>query len=578
MGTKELGWSTAKFSAVRFLALVLSVSSVAVAPPARAANAVDAKKTRDKVVEYNKQALLSYEAKDFETAKSLLTKAIKESKQAGLDDDKMTARTYLHLGAVYWVGFQDRAQALQNFSLAKKIRPDIQLTPSLETPELKSVFDLVTADGETAPPPAPVKPAPPKPAPVRPQPRAAAAIPVESTGDGDDEPALPATMSAPLMCGVPDAVPPGKDMSIRCALRPGINARVVQLHYRVPGEEAYQVAQMKKTPGGWWMGLLPGHVVKAGTLQVYFDARDGADRELASNGHVDSPSIIAVRKKGSGDGRGGDGDDPMKRIRDEQRDQAYEAGLHRRRKGAVWVGVGFGSGFGYAPAGKLEWRKISVSAVTAPVGMYHLLPEIGGLVTENFALAAQGIIEVIRQDQLKNESQPSSITGEPATLGWALLGRAIFLTDLSGGNLQFSFAGEVGGGYIRIPVAPLRSSNSISSDNGPIADPNGTIYKTDTRLIGTVLAGVSAGFTYHLSRHFALALDGRVLMGGLDFGAMIEGWVSAQIAFGGRAGPAQTVEEGEGEGEGSDNETAPSSDSSSDSSSESSSDSSSDGE
>ena len=553
MGTKELGWSTAKFSAVRFLALALSVSTAAVALPARVANAADAKKTRDKVVEYNQQALVSYEAKDFETAKSLLSKALKEAKQAGLDDDKMTARTYLHLGAVYWTGFQDQAQAQQNFSLAKKIRPDIQLTPSVETPELKAAFDSASAEAESAPSPAPSKPTSPRTA--RPQERAAA-IPVESTGEVDDEPALPATMSAPLMCGVPEAVPPDKDMSIRCALRPRINAKVVQLHYRVPGEEAYQVTPMKKTPRGWWVGTLPAHIMKAGTLQLYFDARDGADKELASNGQVDSPSIIAVRQKGSGDGRGGDEDDPMKRIRDEQRDQAYEAGLHRRRQGAVWFGLGFGSGFGYAPAGKLEWRKIQVSAVTAPVGSYHLLPEIGYLWSESLALALQGIIEPIRQDQLQGDSGPP-FDGAPATLGWALLGRALFLTDLAGGNLQFSFGGDVGGGYLRIPVAPL--AGKTNSDGS--YDPNTTIYKTDTRLIGTVLAGVSAGFMYHISRHFALALDGRVLMGVPSFGAMLEGWASAQLAFGGKAGPTQPVEEGEGEGEegpGPGNEPAPS--------------------
>jgi hypothetical protein len=66
---------------------------------------------------------------------------------------------------------------------------------------------------------------------------------------------------------------------------------------------------------------------------------------------------------------------------------------------------------------------------------------------------------------------------------------------------------------------------------------------------------------YHISRHFALALDGRVLMGVPSFGAMLEGWASAQLAFGGKAGPTQPVEEGEGEGEegpGPGNEPAPS--------------------
>ena len=153
MGTKEQGRSAARLGAVRFLALALSVSTVALALTAHTAHAADARKTRDKIVDLNKQALLSYEAKDFETAKDLLTKALKEAKQAGLDDDKMTARTYLHLGAVYWVGFQDQAAALQNFTLAKKIRPDIQLTPSIETADLKSVFDLAVVEPEPTPPP-----------------------------------------------------------------------------------------------------------------------------------------------------------------------------------------------------------------------------------------------------------------------------------------------------------------------------------------------------------------------------------------------------------------------------------------
>lgn len=555
MGTKVFGWSAPKLDAVRFLALALSVSAATLAVPARVAHAADAKKARDKIVDYNKQALASYDAKDFETAKDLLTKALKEAKQAGLDDDKMTARTYIHLGAVYWTGYQDQATALQNFSTAKKIRPDIQLTPSIETPDLKSVFDLASGESETAPPPAA--------APGRSAGRSAkqtrVAAPVAG-GEGDDEPDLPSKMSAPLMCSVPEVVPPGKELSIRCALRPGINAKTVQLHYRSPGVEAYQVAQMRKTPRGWWLGSLPGEAMKAGSLQVYFDARDGGDKELAANGHIDSPSIIEVRK-GASVGGGGDEDDPMRRIRNEQRDAAYEAGLHRRREGAFWVGVGFGSGFGYAPAGKLEYRKsLQVSAVTAPVGMFHVLPEVGYLWTESFAVSLQGIIEPIRQDQLANAAQPADLTGQPATTGWALLGRGIYYTDLVGGNLQFQFSGDAGWGFVRIPVAPLKGKlvdNPDDPGGAQIPDPKGTIYKTDTRLVGNALLGGSAGFTYHFARWFAMALDARVLLGVPNFGAMIEGWASVQIGFGGKTGPTQPKsetdeEDGPGPGPGND--------------------------
>ena len=553
MGTKELGWSAARFSAVRFLALALSVSTVALALPARTAHAVDQKKARDKIVDFNKQALLSYEAKDFETAKELLTKALREVKQAGLEDDKMTARTYLHLGAVYWVGFQDQSVALQNFALAKKIRPDIQLTPSIETADLKSVFDLAVAEPEPAP--VPVKPV----TPVRPQapPRPTSPSP-RLTGDGSGEPDLPSSMSAPLMCAVPDVVPPGKEMSIRCALKPGLNAKVVQLHHRAPGVEAYQVLAMRKTAKGWYIASLPGHVMKAGTLQVYFDARDASDNEIASNGQVDSPSVIEIRKKSAGRrGGGGDEDDPMRHIRDQQRDEAYEAGLHRRREGAFWFGLGAGAGWGFAPAGKLEWESnIQVSAITTSTGLFHLLPEFGLMLSDSFALAAQARWEFFPQQQATYKDPNTGTivqastkrSGAPTTQAFAGFLRAIWYTDLSdSGNFQFSFSGDLGGGFIRFPVKPI-AKTTRNSDGDTVLDENNTIAKTDTRPIGPFLLGGSGGFIYHISRHFALALDARVVFGMPMFGAVLEGGFSAQLAFGGTKGPTPTDEEGEGEG------------------------------
>jgi hypothetical protein len=104
-------------------------------------NVIDQRAERGKIVDLNKQALLSYEGGDFTTARDSLRKAIDVAEHAGLMDDKMVARTLLHLGAVYWVGFHDKDLATRNFTRAKLIRPDIELTPSLATPDLKSVFD-----------------------------------------------------------------------------------------------------------------------------------------------------------------------------------------------------------------------------------------------------------------------------------------------------------------------------------------------------------------------------------------------------------------------------------------------------
>jgi len=538
MGTKESGWSSSLVFRARFLALALSVSSLAVLASAGTAYAVDQKKSRDKIVDFNKQALLSYEAKDFEAAKELLTKALKEAKQAGLDDDKMTARTYLHLGAVYFAGYQDQAVAIQNFTLAKKIRPDIQLTPSIETPEMKAAFDQATVEAEpTSPPPEP------EPRPSRPQPVTRTSTPELG---GGSEPDLPSSMNGPLMCSTPDEAPPAKELSIRCAVKPGVNAKAVQLHYRALGAEAFQVLPMRRTAKGWYLATIPAHVMKGQSIQVYYDARDARDNEVASNGQIDSPTVIEIRKKGTGGIAGGQESegDPLEAIKRQQKLERYEAGLHRRREGALWIGLGAGSGWGFAPAGHLEWEKdIQVSAITTAAGFIQTVIDGGYMISDNFSAGLQFRLEYIQQQQAADTSR----SGAPTTWAPAFLLRPTYFVDLtSDGNFQASLSAYAGYGYVRLPVKPVKKETTNS--NGDIVpDEKNTIAKTDTRPIGPVLFGAGLGLTYHLSRHFSIALDAQLLTGLADFGVAAQAAGQLQIAFGGKAGPAPEGEEEEGE-------------------------------
>lgn len=550
MGTKELGWSGSWVLRARFLSLALSVSSLVVLISAGTAYAVDQKKARDKIVDLNKQALLSYEAKDFEAAKELLTKALKEAKQSGLEDDKMTARTYLHLGAVYFSGYQDQATALQNFTLAKKIRPDIQLTPSIETPELKAAFDQATADAEPTPPTAPEPTRASRPLPAA-RPSAASEL------DGAAEPELPTSMSAPLMCSTPEEAQPGKELSIRCAVKPGVNAKSVELHYRAPGAESYQALPMHRSAKGWYLATIPGHVMKGASLQVYYDARDGSDNELATNGQIDSPSVIEIRKRGGGGGGAKEADiDPLERIKKQQRLEEYESGLHRRREGAVWFGLGGGLGWGYAPAGNLEWEKdIKVSAITTTAGLFQAVVDAGYMWSDNFSLGVQLRIEYIRQDQVTTTGR----SGAPTVYAPALFLRPMWFFDItSGGNFQLSLSANAGGGYVRFPVKPVVRYHVVNNETA--VDPSQTIAKTDTRPVGVVLLGPGAGLVYHMSRHFGIALDARLLTGFPNFGVALEGNVSLQIAFGGKSGPASEGEEEE-EGDAGNNDAPTPSDS-----------------
>jgi hypothetical protein len=358
-------------------------------------------------------------------------------------------------------------------------------------------------------------------------------------------------------------------MTIRCALKPGLRAtKGVQIHYRAPGVEAYQGLGMRKTAKGWYIVTLPSSVMKAGTLQVYFDARDAGDNELATNGQIDSPSVIEVRKKGSGKSGGGGDDDPMKGIRDQAKADKYESGLHRRREGAMWFGLGGGMGWGFAPAGNLEWEtKIKVSAMTNLVGLFHIVPEVGYMWGEDFAIAGQLRLEFIQQEQAtyldpntrgqNNRPElllPNPYPGGPSKMGAAGFLRAIWYTDLSSsGNFRLSYSGDIGGGFIRLPVKPTKKYDNVTLDaDGNIKpfDRTGIVFLTDTRPIGPFLVGASAGLVWNLSRHFAFALEARFVTGLPNWGAVVEGALSAQLAFGGVKGPAVSEEDGEGEGEG----------------------------
>src|SRR4051794_6772050 len=122
------------------LALAALVAAAPVAARAQDPSAVQ------KMIDLNRQALTAFGAKDFEGAKSALMDAVVLGKEAGLTNDKMMARTYLHLGVVYVDGLKDRPKGLRYLALALRIRPDIPMTPSLASPTVTAAFDEARKD------------------------------------------------------------------------------------------------------------------------------------------------------------------------------------------------------------------------------------------------------------------------------------------------------------------------------------------------------------------------------------------------------------------------------------------------
>jgi len=215
-------------------------------------------------------------------------------------------------------------------------------------------------------------------------------------------------------------------------------------------------------------------------------------------------------------------------------------GAGRRRAGAVWLGMGGGVGWGYVPAGKLEWEKRpEVPAQTGMAGLLHLLPELGFMWSDDFAIAVQARIEFIRQQRATYLDpntgelvQANFFTGTPDSTAYAGLLRAIWYHDLSkSGKLRLSLSGDIGGGVVRFPVAPIVVLTG-TADGGAQVDPLNSIVMTDTRPMGVFLFGGSVGLLWHLTRQLAVALDGRVLSGLPASGVVFEGQVSAQAALG----------------------------------------------
>ena len=107
----------------------------------------------EKIVALNKSALTAFAAHDNDKAKDQLMEAVVLGKENGLGMHASMARTYLHLGVVFVDGFKDAEKGQRYFTMAQKVRPDIDLTPSLATPTVKAAFEAARAQSGAKPEP-----------------------------------------------------------------------------------------------------------------------------------------------------------------------------------------------------------------------------------------------------------------------------------------------------------------------------------------------------------------------------------------------------------------------------------------
>jgi hypothetical protein len=455
----------------------------------------------DKVVQWNKKAMDDIDLADFDGAKKELLDAVSFGSKNGLESHPVMARTYIHLGALYVLGFKDKAKGQEYFGKALELQSDIKLDKNLrENKDLQKVFSsAVSAAGGTSHKSAPKAEAAAAPAPE-------GAGEGQAQGEDDNDPDLPANIVA-LDCPAKDETQPGQAVTLRCAAAPSLKIGGVAMFYKGAGMDAYEEVDMEKNAKGWWVAEVPKKRVGGKSIQFYFEGRDASGKPVVSNGRSESPLIMLVNSGG-----------PVERtVRHEDEDpltfgkgdnEGWGIGVLDTDYGnrRFWFGISVGSGGGFA-SGHLEARKTLKVSGFSFAGLGHLAPELGVMFTPNVSLAVQGRLQYIYQNELSGK-----VAGRGAL---SAIGKLSFYTAQSRNRLFFTIEGGGGEGF-RFAY--------IKSD--PSKQPN----LNDTVHAGNYVAGAGAGFLHEFGPHFMWVFEVNVLGGFPDFGLVAD--VSTGFHFG----------------------------------------------
>jgi hypothetical protein len=88
----------------------------------------------------NRRAIAAYEQLEASRAMRLLAEGLRLCQRAGLERGELAALTHLNMGIVLAGGFKQRGLAIQQFRRARSIRPDIEPSGSVVSPEITAAF------------------------------------------------------------------------------------------------------------------------------------------------------------------------------------------------------------------------------------------------------------------------------------------------------------------------------------------------------------------------------------------------------------------------------------------------------
>jgi hypothetical protein len=335
--------------------------------------------------------------------------------------------------------------------------------------------------------------------------------------------ATPAAVSSqPLECQNPAESPPGTSIEFRCKADRKARISRVSVYYRRPGREEFSQLPAKGGKDGWYVATVPASEVVGSLLHYYIEARDAKDREVATIGRVDSPNLVIIRNPASAeDERSGwtgaevkAEENPLETMR-RDREQAAPRSERQRKPLSFWVGLGVGSGYGWHPERRLEFRQdLKVRDGVHASGLMHFSPEIGFQITQGLAIAVQG-----RHQYIPGAGSAEGNMGAPA--GGANAGLLRLLYQLGRGNFQVVFSAMAGAGEGFRLVVPAQKVSGTEMG----------LDRRDTVRGGPFVFGPGLGLLYYINSTIAWSTELRGLVGIPDRAATGDLGTGLQVTF-----------------------------------------------
>jgi hypothetical protein len=443
----------------------------------------------EKVTKLNKKAVDEYQNLNFDEARKLLKAAIDQSVQLGLENHPVTARTYIHLGIVTFLGFKQRDEAVKYFRKALDIQPDIKLDKILATPEVQEVYDEAAASQQKEAAAATKKPE---------------GKPSESGIEHE-----PVTQS-----------PQGQPITIKATVEASLNAKKVVLSFSADGADDFAEKEMKEDPAisGSFSAEIPSSATQGGVVDYFIEAVGDNDEPIATKGTQQKTfKIMMLGPNGQPlVGRPGKG----KKAPEKKPAPADESP-------SLFFGLGIGSGVGWTTGtGEVNATRNAVNPAGFEMSrLLHFAPEVGYYVSPDLLISVQLRFQLISgvTDYHSGGNNPPGGCGSddicPAGK-YAFAGFARASYFFGEGDLRTYIAGTAGLGTIR-HVATFESN--------PICGANQSTTCVDTVPSGPIFVGAGAGIMYNVSPAFALTLGTNALLGFTKFTFHVD--LNAGVAF-----------------------------------------------